>query len=165
MLPPELSAHAAKWRFAGLVVFVLLLHAAVLFALFYRAGDAPEPTPNEEVPIEVVTEIPQVPPPEPPKPEEKKQEQKKQEQQKPKYEQSLKPAYDAPRAPNEEKVEREAPEKETHAPEQQAQPVQQPPAEKPAQVETPKIADLPTQERQEQTISRCRMRTKPMRSR
>jgi TonB family protein len=151
LLPPELGARAAKWRFAFLFVFVLLLHLAVVVALLYRAGDTPEQPPSEEVPIEVVTEMPKPPEPEQPKPEEKKQEQKKPEQQKPKYEQSLKPAYDAPRAPNEEKVEREAPEKETHAPQQQAQPVQQPPAEKPAQVETPKVAAVPTQERQEQT--------------
>ncbi len=152
LLPPELSTRAAKWRFGAVVAFIFLLHLAVVIALLYRAGDAPEQPPNEEVPIEVVTEIPeQQPPPPPPPPEEKKQEQKKPEQQKPKYEQSLKPAYDAPRAPNEEKVEREAPEKETHAQQQQAQPVKQPPAEKAAQADTPKIAETPTQERQEQT--------------
>jgi TonB family protein len=152
LLPPELSARAAKWRFAILVVLVLIIHAGALIVLLYHAGDAPEPQLSEEIPIEVVAEMPKAPPPpEPPKPEEKKPEQKQKEQQKPKYEQALKPAFDAPRSPNEEKVEREAPEKETHAPMQQAQPVQQPPAEKPAQVETPKIAALPTQERQEQS--------------
>jgi len=149
LLQPEAASRAPRWQFAALVVAVLLIHVSFLIALLYRAGDAPVPPPNEEIPVEVVAEMP-APPPPPPAPEPKKPEPKqKQEQEKPKYEPALKPAFDAPRAPNEEKVEREAPEKETHAPQQQAQPAPQPPAENAAQPDTPKIADLPAPEKQE----------------
>ncbi len=150
LLQPELSTRAAKWRFALVVGLVLLIHAAVVGALLLRGADDVEPQLSEEVPIEVVQEIPAPPPEPPPKPEEKKPEPKqKQEQPKPKYEAALKPAFDAPRAPNQEKVEREAPEKETHAPQPQAQ-APQLPAEAAAQPDTPKIAALPAPARQEQ---------------
>jgi protein TonB len=156
LLQPEGSSRAAQWRFAAVLIGCLLIHALIVAAFWYRGNDQPLPLPSEEIPVEVVTEMPPPPPPAPPPPEEKKPEEKKPEPKKPepprpKYQQSLKPAFDAPRAPNEEKVEREAPEKETHAPQPQTQPVRQPPAENAAQPDTPKIAALPTPERQEQT--------------
>jgi len=152
LLQPEGSSRAAQWRFAAVLAGCLLIHAAIVAAFWYRGNDQPEPLRAEEIPVEVVTEMPPPPPPlEEKKPEEKKPEPKKPEPPQPKYQQTLKPAFDAPRAPNEEKVEREVPEKETHAPQPQTQPVQQPPAEKAAQPDTPKLAALPAPERQEQT--------------
>jgi len=157
LLQPETGTRAAKWRFAAVVILCLAVHAAIVIALFYRGMSDVEPQPSEEIPVEVVTEMPAPPPPPPPapKPEEKKLEEKKPEPKKqepsPQYQQTLKPAFDAPRAPNEDRIEREAPEKETHAPQQQTQPAQQPPAEAEAQPDTPKIAPMPAPERQEQT--------------
>ncbi len=146
LLPPVDPARPAKWRFALVLGLCLLVHAGILIALLNRDADPLEPQLVEEIPIEVVPEIP-APPPEPPPP--PKQEQKKQEQQKPKYEASTKPAFDAPRAQNTDKVEREAPEKETHAPTQEAQPAPQPPAEKPAQEQEAKLAEAPAAPREQ----------------
>jgi TonB family protein len=90
---------------------VALIAAAVLhvliplsFFLYYWFWPHPVPTAVQEIPVEVVVEQP----PPPPKP----QEQKPKPPPQPEVE---KPAYDAPAAPTEEKVNRESPDKKTEA--------------------------------------------------
>jgi len=107
------------------------------FFLYYWLWSTKIPTAVQEIPVEVVVEQP--PPPPPPKP--KPPEQKPQPQPQPDLE---KPAFDAPAAPTEEKVNRESPDKKTEA---KAAPEAPPPpnpgappkAESPAQ--EPKPAD------------------------
>jgi len=156
LLPELPSRRAARWLFALVFVLVALVHVLLVSLFLTHAGDAPVLPPMNEVPVEVIVEPP--PAPEPPPPEEKKPEEPKpQEKQKPpeppkpQYEQSLKPAFDAPRAPNQDQIEREAPHKETQAPEQEQKQSQQAPAEAPAAPDTPTIAPTPSPERQEQT--------------
>ncbi len=88
---------------------VALIAAAVLhiliplsFFLYYWFWPHPVPTAVQEIPVEVVVEQPPPPPP-PPKP--KPPEEKPKPPPKPLDE---KPAYDAPAAPTEEKVNRES---------------------------------------------------------
>jgi protein TonB len=150
LLQPDTSPRVAKWRFWLVLAICLVLHVVIVVFLLLRGMNDIEPQQSEEVPVELVTEVPQPPSPPPappPEPEQKKPEPK---QEQPEYEHILKPAFDAPRAPNKETVEREAPHRETQAPEQQSQPVLEPPAERAAQPDTPKIADVPAPERQEQ---------------
>jgi protein TonB len=147
-LLPDLPARANRWLFALVLVLCLAAHIG-LVTLFLTRGEGELPVVQEEVPVEVIVEPPP-PPAEPPPEQPKPQDKPKQEPPKPKYEQDLKPAFDAPRAPNEEKVEREAPEKETQAPQPSPQQAPEPPAEQQAQPDTPKIADTPAPAHQEQ---------------
>jgi len=157
LLPDLPSRRAERVLFALIVVACLLLHAALVTLFLTRAGDAPVFPPVNEVPIEVIVEPPPAPPPPPPPEEKKPEEPKPQEKQKPpeppkpQYEQSLKPAFDAPRAQNQDQIEREAPHKETQAPEPEQKQSQQAPAEAPAAPDTQVIAPTPMPERQEQT--------------
>jgi TonB family protein len=123
----ERLTSALKKRQAKLFAAVLLLHAVVLTGLLTLDWvSRPLLLVEEEIPVEVVAE----PPPQPqaqetpaaqqaqeqPKPPEQQQEQIKQ-----KLTLDEKPAFDAPRAENKEKVEREAPDEETRG-QRQARP-------------------------------------------
>ncbi len=105
---------AAFWsrsRFGVILLAVLLAHAGLLAYLLHRDGEAAMETAKlEETPVEIVVEKPPEPerpppppqrkPPEPPKPKEEVE----------------KPAFSAPRAPNEEKVETNRTDQKTQAP-------------------------------------------------
>jgi protein TonB len=110
-------------RFAALLALAFLLHVLLLAILLYQsANDGAAPTVAEEIPVEVVAELPPEPEvrPEPPPPLPPKREQPK-----PKMlQEDMKPAFDAPRDANTETVEREAPDKETQA-QRAAPPTQQ----------------------------------------
>jgi periplasmic protein TonB len=99
----------AERRFHVLaVVAAVALHLLIptSLILYYWLWPHPAPTVVEEIPVEVVQEVP--PPPPPPKPPEEKQ--------KPPPEQDLeKPAYDAPAEQTKEQVNRESPDKTTEA--------------------------------------------------
>ncbi len=101
--PPE-----ERLRFAGLLAISLVLNLAVLYGLFHEAFfDAAETA----APVEIAVEV--VPEPEPPAAPQR------QEAPKPPPEQQRldeKPATDAPRAANEEKIERDAPNDVTKGP-------------------------------------------------
>jgi protein TonB len=126
----EQTARSRRRRFAALLALAFLLHAA-LIALFFigSRNDGGKPTHAEEIPVEIVAELPpdpkvEPPPPPPPMP-------PKREPPKPKVvQEEMKPAFDAPRDANQETVEREAPDKETQAP--RAAPPTKQTAEKPA---------------------------------
>jgi protein TonB len=108
---------AAKRRFGPVLVAVLLFHATLIAILLL--ADRPDNDANlraTEIPIELV---PAMPPPPPPPPQEKKpQPQPKQQPEKPKYTVSEKPAFDAPRTPNNETVKRLTTDNQTRAPTQ-----------------------------------------------
>jgi protein TonB len=146
LLQPEGSSRAAQWRFAAVVATCFIVHATIVLILLYRAGDPPMVQPFEEIPVEVVEKMPGAEPPPPPPPPAQKQKP----EEKIKYDEIIKPAFDEPRAQNEEKVEREAPQKETHAPEVNKEAAKEIPAENVAQPDTPKIADAPAPLRMEQ---------------
>lgn len=114
--PPREDAPAPPRRSLVPIAFSLLAHAGVLAILLYEQSLTAAPPREVETPVEVVVEPPpeqqaqeQPPPPEPeqpkPEPKEKPPQQKIVEDEK--------PAFDAPRAPNQEKVERESPDQET----------------------------------------------------
>jgi len=106
---------AAKRRFGPLLVAVLLFHATLIAILIL--GDQPDTDVNlrdTEIPVEVVVEPP---PPPPPPPQEKKAEpQQKPPPEKQKYVREEKPAFDAPRTPNNETLKRQNTANETRAP-------------------------------------------------
>ncbi|TDX66502.1 protein TonB [Methylosinus sp. sav-2] len=117
---PPASEAPAKRRLAPIILSALI-HILVLaaFLLEQLLLSSESPTTEQEIPLEVVAEAPQPPPPqEPPPPEPEKEEPKPEEKQKQKPPpQKLvddeKPAFDAPRAPNQEKADRDAPDQET----------------------------------------------------
>jgi protein TonB len=110
--PAEWQATLSRRRFAILLFACFVIHALwVAILLFQMDPDADRNMQAPEIPVEVIVD--------PPKPEEEKQEppappQPKPEPQKPQYYE--KPAYDAPRPPNEEKRKAEAFETESKAP-------------------------------------------------
>ncbi|BDV39819.1 hypothetical protein DSM21852_30720 [Methylocystis bryophila] len=118
---------SSRKRQARLFAIVLFIHVFLLSALV--AVDwvsRPLALVEEEIPVEVVTEPPpepeaQQPPAQQAQEEPKPPEQQQQEKIKQKLTLDEKPAYDAPRAENKEKVEREAPDEETRA-QRQARP-------------------------------------------
>src|SRR5438067_7341654 len=74
---------------------ILFVHAALIAFILYRDSfHRFESPPEQEIPVEVVAEVPPDPPKPPPQPEQPQPEQKPEEN----YD---KPAYSAPRAPNE----------------------------------------------------------------
>lgn len=134
---------AAKRRFGPLLVAVLLFHAT-LIALFILS-DEPNKDANlldKEIPVEVIVQ----PPPPPPPPQKKAEPQPKPQPEKPKYVHEEKPAFDAPRTPNNETLKRESTDNQTRAP-MQAKPVAAnetkptPDQPKPAQNAAPQAAD------------------------
>jgi TonB family protein len=132
---PDPPTPAERRRHVLALVAAAALHLLIplSFFLYYWLWPTKIPTTVQEIPVEVVVEQPP-PPPKPP-------EQKPQPQPQPDLE---KPAFDAPAAPTEEKVNRESPDKKTEA---KAAPEAPPPpnpgappkAESPAQ--EPKPAD------------------------
>lgn len=102
-------------RLAVLFGAFFALHVALLVLFFATVGFDDPPLPEREIAVEVVQE-PQ-PQPQPPPPEEQKPPEKQQEAQKPPPPKlDMKPATDAPRAPNKETVDRDAPDEKTQAP-------------------------------------------------
>lgn len=119
--PPEEEPAAATPARRSLVPvsLSLLAHASLLAILLYEQSLVPAAPPQEmETPVEIIVEPPpqqaqEQPPPEPePEPEQPKPKEKPPQ---PKIVEDEKPAFDAPRAPNQEKVERESPDQETKA--------------------------------------------------
>ena len=106
---PEPSNWAARGRFTLIVALCFLLHALPLLLLYYL-GDAQDLGPDEQaIPVEMIAEPPPPPPqPEPPPPKNEKQAEK--------IPFDEKPATDAPRAANDEKVKRDATDDASHAP-------------------------------------------------
>lgn len=108
---------AAKRRFGPLLVAVLLFHATLIAILIL--ADRPDNNVNlreTEIPIELVPAIPPPPPPPPPPQEKKPEPQKKPPPEKQQYVREEKPAFDAPRTPNNETVKRETTDNQTRAP-------------------------------------------------
>jgi periplasmic protein TonB len=120
--PRDPGRRAARQRFMSVLVAAFALHALLLIILFLRdRDDVDAEVRQQEIPVELVNEVP---PPPPPPPEEKKKEKEKVEkpqQEKPKIEFSEKPAYDAPRAANQEVLKRSTSDPVTQGP-TQAQP-------------------------------------------
>jgi len=145
-------------RFLVLFAVCLLIHITIVaFLVFMDRVGAPLPTPEEEISVEVVNEPPPPPeqqaeqppppeqkPPEPPEPEKKPQPKPPQE----KLTLDEKPAFDAPRAENKEKLDREAPDDATKAqkqaqPNEQVAPTPTPIKQKPQQEVAPQPAQEP----------------------
>lgn len=104
------------------IILSALAHLVVLaaFLLEQLLPTNEDPPQEQEIPLELVAEERQPPPPEEPEqPEPEQPKPEEQQKQKPpppqKFVDDEKPAFDAPRAPNQEKVEREAPDQETQA--------------------------------------------------
>ncbi|PWB95039.1 cell envelope integrity protein TolA [Methylosinus sporium] len=104
------------------IILSALVHIFVLavFLLEQMLVSIDIPTMEQEIPLEVVAEAPQPPQEQPqpePEPEKEQPKPEEKEKQKPPPPQKLvddeKPAFDAPRAPNQEKLDREAPDQET----------------------------------------------------
>jgi protein TonB len=155
----DLPAPLKGRRFLLLFVACLLIHALILFFLIIEDRIASAiPTPEEEISVEVVNEpppqqqqaeqppppAPEQKPPEPPGPEKKPQPKPPQE----KLTLDEKPAYDAPRAENKEKLDREAPDDATKAqklaqPNEQTAPTPDPRVKQPQQESAPQPAQEP----------------------
>ncbi len=105
-----------------MLIAAIALHAILLLVLFlHDRADANVEQNQTEIPVELVTEIPQPPPP--PPPEEKKREKvEKPQPEKPKVEWSEKAAHDAPRDANQETEKRLTTDQVTQGP-MQAKPV------------------------------------------
>lgn len=103
-----------RQRLAVLFGAFFALHVALLALFFATVGFDDPPLPEREIAVEVVQEPPAQP--QAPPPEEQKQEQQPEPQKPPPPKLDLKPATDAPRAPNKETVDRDAPDEKTQAP-------------------------------------------------
>jgi TonB family protein len=123
LAPVDPARRVARQRFVSFLVAAFSLHALLLIALFLRdRADADMQVQENEVPVELVTEMPPPPPPpEPQKEEQKKEKVEKPPEEKPKIEFNEKPAFDAPRTANQEPVKRQTNEPVTQGP-TQAQP-------------------------------------------
>jgi TonB family protein len=126
---PPTPAERRRHMVALIAAAALHLLIPLSFFLYYWLWPTKMPTAVQEIPVEVVQE-------EPPPPKQKPPEQKPQPQPQPDLE---KPAYDAPAAPTQEKVNRESPDKKTEA---KAAPEAPPPPNPGA----PPKADAPAQE-------------------
>lgn len=106
---------AAKRQFAPILIACLLFHLTILALLFLiDQPNKDNPPAEKEIPVQIIV---QPPPPPPPKPEPKKPEPKpKQPPPKPQYQREERPAFDAPRAANQETIKREALDDKTRAP-------------------------------------------------
>ena len=121
--PNETAPDSPRRRFVLILAACLIAHALLVAFLIYQNQTAEKLAQPEEIPVELVQQIPQPqvepPPPPPPPPPEQKKPQPKQ-----KMVEDEKPAFDAPREANKETIEREAPDKETQA-QRQAKPTEQ----------------------------------------
>jgi len=150
--PVDPARRAARQRFMSVLAAAIAFHALLLIILFLRdRADPNADVGQEEIPVELVTEVPPPPPPPPPqeKKEEKKPEKVEKPQEKPKIEFSEKPAYDAPRKANQEPEKRLTTDQVTQGP-TQAQPV----TGSEAKPEKPAPAQAAAPEPAEKTVSR-----------
>ena len=133
---PRAQNWTERRQLAILFAVFLVFHVGLLGIVIaiYGIGDPIDP--EQEIAVEVVQQPPEPPSPEPPPPEQQA-EKKPQEQPKPPPQLDMKPAYDAPRAPNDEKLDRDAPDKET------ATPNVAPPSEEAAAKAQTKPSDAP----------------------
>lgn len=117
LLPRARKATAMSRREAtAALAGILGVHAALIAFILYRDGfDRFEIQPEQEIPVEVVAELPPDPPKPPPQPEQPQPEQKPEEN----YD---KPAYSAPRAPNETADTQTGAQQKTEAPQAQSKP-------------------------------------------
>lgn len=116
--PP--SARVPARRSLVPVALSLLVHVSALAILSYEQSlTRNDPQRDEEIPVEVIAEpAPAQPPqetPEPPPEPEKPQPEQKEKPPQQKIVEDEKPAFDAPRAANQETIEREVPDQETKA--------------------------------------------------
>lgn len=136
--PPDGVSARARRSLAPFALS-LLVHVSALAILFFEPSLTAEAQRDEEIPVEVVVEPPPAPPPqETPEPQPEPEKPPPQEKQKPpqqKIVEDEKPAFDAPRAPNEETVEREAPDQETRS--ERAAPPNDQKAAKPSSEQNP----------------------------
>ncbi|MGO9672895.1 MAG: TonB family protein [Methylocella sp.] len=117
--PTETAPDSARRRFILILAACLIAHALLVAFLIYENRNAERLAQPEEIPVELVQQIPEPqvePPPPPPK--------EKQPQPKQKVADDEKPAFDAPREANKETIEREASEQHTQA-QRQAAPTEQ----------------------------------------
>jgi len=121
--PNETAPDSPRRRFVLILAACLIAHALLVAVLIYQNQTAETLAQPEEIPVELVQQIPlpQVEPPAPPPPPPPEQ---KKPQPKQKMVEDEKPAFDAPREANKETIEREAPDKETQA-QRQAKPIEQ----------------------------------------
>jgi periplasmic protein TonB len=112
LIAPDPSAEGVRRRLLWIGAVCLIAHALLLALLFYESRSARQLAQEEEIPVELVQQMPE-PTVEPPPPPPLKQEEKQ--KPKPKVVDDEKVAYDAPREANKETIEREAPEQETQA--------------------------------------------------
>jgi TonB family protein len=137
LMGPEAPTRAERRGLALALIAAAALHLLIplSFFLYYRFWPAKMPTAVQEIPVEVVVEQP---PPKPKPPEN---------QPKPPPQPDVeKPAYDAPAAPTEEKVNRESPDKTTQAkaaPEAPPPPNPGAPPKAESQAPAPEPADQP----------------------
>ena len=133
MLAPADTPQRAleRRRLAVLFSAFLALHIGLLALFFATVGHDDPVVPEQEIAVEVVQEPPPPEPP-PPAPEQPKPAPEKEPEKQPPPKLDLKPATDAPRAPNKETVDRDAPDKETQA-QQTAKPTDPGTAGKPAE--------------------------------
>lgn len=149
--PPEQKEEpsSSRRRLAPILLSTLVHAVIVGIILLELASPKLELPPSEEhVPVEVISE----PPPEPPPPEEQPEpEPEKQKQEPPpkpprqKIIDDEKPAFDAPRAMNQETIEREAPDQQTKA-QRQAPPDQ-------SRASKPSVDKAPDPQRQKEAVA------------
>ena len=133
---PRRSRMGRGW-FWVLVVLALIIHAAIIAAfLWHDAHDEVKVASAEETPVEIVVE----PPPEPPKPPEPKKPEP------PKPKEDLRPAFSAPRAPNEEKLQTERTQPKTSVPKAPQPPSEGQPQPKPQMAQPKEAAPAQTKE-------------------
>jgi TonB family protein len=140
---PDPPTPAERWGHALALIAAVLLHLLIPVSLLLSYWFWPQnaPTAVQEIPVEVVIQQPP-----PPKPKPKPAEEKPKPPPDPEVE---KPAYDAPAAPTEEKVNREAPDKRTEAkaaPETPPPPNPGAPPKAETQAPTPEPAEQPKAE-------------------
>lgn len=136
---------AAKRRLGPLLVAVLLFHAALIAILVLMDQPGANNLRATEIPVEIIVQ-----PPPPPQPPAQKPKQPKPSPMKQRYVIEDKPALDAPRTPNEEKIKRENNDKLTRAP-VQSKPV---PADQPKPTpDLPKPAQNAASQTAQQTTS------------
>jgi len=121
---PDRPGEARRWRFPVLFLICFLVHLFVIVVVVLEDRASAPLVADQEIPVEVIAEpppppqpAPQPPPPPEPKAEEPPQPEKKAQEPPPPQKLTLdeKPAYDAPRAENKEKLDREAPDSQTKA--------------------------------------------------
>lgn len=115
LIEPLQSAEPRRRRFGAILSVVLLCHLAMLAALVLVDAIFTPRDLTQETPVEVIVEPPAPKPEPPPPPKEEPKPEPKPEEQKPPQSSRFDPGVDAPRAPNQETLERQAPDDETKA--------------------------------------------------